>query len=149
MYKELIPAIERAKVTALNPWDEGDNVRGRIANAKRIDKLATRRAAWVNVIDMLGEANALSIRRADGMVAVLDGVDVDSGTAAEIGYAACLGKWIVGYRNDFRRTGEDETSRVNLQVEYFILKSGGLIVQTLSELEVELRKRSLKTRHKR
>jgi nucleoside 2-deoxyribosyltransferase len=96
------------------------------------------------VIDLLGENNAQDIRKADGVVAVLDGVDVDSGTAAEIGYATALGKWVIGYRSDFRRTGEDETSEVNLQVEFFIRKSGGVIVHTLPELENELKKRCTK-----
>ena len=73
------------------------------------------------------------------MVAILDGVDVDSGTAAETGYAAALGKWIIGYRGDLRRTGEDETAVVNLQVDYFIHKNDGVLVHTLSDLEKELR----------
>lgn len=57
-----------------------------------------------------------------GVVAVLDGVDLDSGTTAEIGYATGPGKWVIGYRCDFRRTGEDVASQVNLRVEFFIVK---------------------------
>src|SRR4030095_14231926 len=40
----------------------------------------------------IGANNRAAIDRADGVVAVLDGVDVDSGTAAEIGYAFARGK---------------------------------------------------------
>lgn len=36
------------------------------------------------------------------MLAILDGQDVDSGTAAEIGYAFARRKPIVGYRGDLR-----------------------------------------------
>ncbi len=72
------------------------------------------------------------------MIAVLDGVDVDSGTAAEIGYAFGIGKLIVGYRGDFRLSADNEGSTVNLQVEYFIRKSGGSIVTRLEDLALAL-----------
>ena len=67
-------------------------------------------------------------------VAVLDGTDVDSGTAAEIGYAFARGKLIVGYRGDFRLSADNEGSTVNLQVEYFIRASGGTIVERYEDL---------------
>jgi len=51
---------------------------------------------------------------------VLDGTDVDSGTAAEIGYAAALGTPVVGLRTDLRVTGDNAATTVNLQVEYFL-----------------------------
>jgi nucleoside 2-deoxyribosyltransferase len=82
----------------------------------------------------IGRDNAKDIDASDGVVASLDGPDVDSGTAAEIGYAAARGKWIIGYRGDFRRTGESPHVVVNLQVEYFIRQSGGEIVTNLGEL---------------
>ena len=74
------------------------------------------------------------IDSSDGILAVLDGTDVDSGTASEIGYAFALGKRILGYRGDFRLTGDNPGSTVNLQVEYFIRKSGGRIVRSVDEL---------------
>ena len=61
------------------------------------------------------------------VLAVLDGTDVDSGTAAEIGYAFAKGRPILGYRGDFRLSADNEGSTVNLQVEYFITASGGTI----------------------
>ena len=73
--------------------------------------------------------------RADGVVAMLDGADVDSGTAAEIGYAFARGKLIVGYRGDFRLSADNEGGMVNLQVEYFIRESGGTIVKRYEDLE--------------
>jgi hypothetical protein len=62
---------------------------------------------------------------------VLDGVDVDSGTAAEIGSGFAKGKKIIGYRGDFSLSADNEGSIVNLQVEYFIEASGGAIVTRL------------------
>jgi nucleoside 2-deoxyribosyltransferase len=43
---------------------------------------------------------------ADGLVAIMDGPDPDSGTSWEVGYAFGLKKWIVLVRTDIRaRTG--------------------------------------------
>jgi nucleoside 2-deoxyribosyltransferase len=142
MYAELIPTIQRHNIIALNPWDTKSDVARKLTAVKKLDSIHARRLAWVSIIDRMGKDNAEAIGRADGVVAVLDGVDVDSGTAAEIGYAAALGKWVIGYRGDFRRTGEDATAEVNLQVEYFIRKNGGAIVHTLRGLGAELKKRS-------
>ena len=80
-----------------------------------------------------------SIRNADGVVAILDGVDVDSGTAAEVGYAYALGKRIYGLRTDFRLAGDNAGSIVNLQVQYFIEASGGSVQTTVEGLLNELR----------
>jgi nucleoside 2-deoxyribosyltransferase len=87
----------------------------------------------------MGGANRAAIDAAWGVVAVLDGTDVDSGTAAEIGYAFARGKLIVGYRGDFRLSADNEGSVVNLQVEYFIRESGGTIVDRYQDLESTLR----------
>jgi len=145
MKNELIPSIKGTGVTVINPWDADSEVNRKIEEAKSINDLNKRRAAWREIIQLLGRANAKSIEQSDGVVAVLDGVDVDSGTAAEIGYATAVGKWVIGYRGDFRRTGEDVASEVNLQVEYFIYKSGGSVVHNLPDLVRELRGK-IKTR---
>jgi len=65
---------------------------------------------------------------------VLDGSDVDSGTAAEIGYAFAQKKKIFGYRSDFRLAADNEGAMVNLQVEYFICASGGDLFTQVSQL---------------
>jgi len=70
---------------------------------------------------------------------VLDGPDVDSGTAAEIGYAFARGKLIVGYRGDSRVSADNEGGVVNLQVEFFIRASGGTIVDRYEDLRSGLR----------
>jgi len=78
--------------------------------------------------------NSQAIEACDAVVAVLDGPDVDSGTAAEIGYAHARGKMIIGYRGDFRLAADNIGSTVNLQVEYFIKASGGAIASSLADL---------------
>jgi len=65
-------------------------------------------------------------------------VDVDSGTAAEIGYAYALGKRCYGLRTDFRLAGDNPGSIVNLQVQYFIEASGGSVQTTIEGLLGEL-----------
>jgi nucleoside 2-deoxyribosyltransferase len=65
---------------------------------------------------------------------------VDSGTAAEIGYAFARGIPIVGYRGDLRLGGDNDGAIVNLQVEYFVRASGGTIVTRLPEITGALRR---------
>ncbi|MDP3106137.1 MAG: nucleoside 2-deoxyribosyltransferase [Candidatus Methanoperedens sp.] len=59
--------------------------------------------------------NEAAIEKSDIIVAVIDGADVDSGTAWEIGYAYARGKPILGLRTDFRTLGIEGT--VNLMIE--------------------------------
>ena len=60
----------------------------------------------------------IGVDSSDIVVAVLDGVDVDSGTAWEIGYAYAKEKPIIGLRTDFRTLSE---GIVNLMVEMSIV----------------------------
>jgi nucleoside 2-deoxyribosyltransferase len=86
----------------------------------------------------IGERNADAIRETDILIAVLDGADVDSGVAAEVGFACALGRKVIGYRGDLRLSGESVEDIVNLQVAHFIRTSGGTIVRSLAELRAAL-----------
>ncbi len=79
-----------------------------------------------------GELNTKKLNQADAVLAVLDGSDVDSGTAAEIGYAASRSIPVVGIRLDTRTSGDNAGAMVNLQVEYFIELSKGACVAAKS-----------------
>jgi nucleoside 2-deoxyribosyltransferase len=81
----------------------------------------------------IGRRNAEAIRRSSLLAAFLDGQEPDSGTAAEVGFAAGLGLRCFGLRSDLRQSGEPGVS-VNLQIESFIVQSGGVVVSTLDEL---------------
>src|SRR5690349_3866788 len=72
-------------VEVVNPWDPS-GLEEDIKRAPLIENRDERLALWRTINDALGRANADNIRACDGVVAVLDGVDVDSGTAAEIGF---------------------------------------------------------------
>jgi nucleoside 2-deoxyribosyltransferase len=80
----------------------------------------------------IGARNRRLLAEADAVLAVLDGPDVDSGTAAEIGWAAAHKTPIVGLRTDFR-LADHEAAIVNLQVEDFVLASGGHLVTALDD----------------
>lgn len=122
-YQQMIPALQEAGFELLDPWALNDTPQLQAALAQTDLNLQRQQLAALN--PDIGRINAEAIDRCDWVVANLDGVDVDSGTAAEIGYAFAKGKRIYGYRGDFRYSCDNLGSTVNLQVEYFIRASGG------------------------
>ncbi len=128
----LVPLLRGLGHEVLDPW--------RLTDTAKIEAVAAmpygveKRDAWRRLNAEIGRNNKDAIDHADAVLAVLDGVDVDSGTAAEIGYACARGKPILGYRGDFRLAAENEGGRVNLQVEFFIRDSGGDIVPRIDDL---------------
>jgi len=81
----------------------------------------------------IGRRNAEAIRSCTLLAAHLDGQELDAGTAAEVGFAAALGLRCFGLRTDLRENGEPGVS-VNLQVEHFIVASGGSLCASLDAL---------------
>ena len=132
LYDRLIPALTEAGVEVVDPWTLADPAV--VKGAHDLPAGARKQLAWRALNAVIARTNVEAIDGCDLIVAVLDGVDVDSGTAAEIGYAYARGKRILGYRGDFRLAGDNEGATVNLQVEYFIDASGGEIVRTLDAL---------------
>jgi nucleoside 2-deoxyribosyltransferase len=130
--QRLLPALRRARYTVLDPWSS--EAGARIESERRRPYSRERRGVLALANAAAARANQEAIDRADAVVAVLDGPDVDSGTAAEIGYAFGRGKPIVGYRGDFRLAGDNEGAVVNLQVEYFVRASGGTVVARLADV---------------
>jgi nucleoside 2-deoxyribosyltransferase len=124
-----IPLLRGAGFEVLNPWELPH------------DLAAVYRSAATETPERLADANRETGARnnrliddARAVVAVLDGSDVDSGTAAEIGYAAGKAKPVpvIGLRLDTRPSGDNRGATVNLQVEYFIELSGGVIIDAAS-----------------
>lgn len=132
----LVPFVRGLGYDVLDPWALTDPQR--IAAVQAMPDGPQRRDAWRSLNREIGAGNRAAIDEARAVVAVLDGVDVDSGTAAEIGYAFARGKLIVGYRGDFRLSADNEGGAVNLQVEYFIRESGGTIVTRYEDLASSL-----------
>lgn len=142
--QRLLPLLVRLGHEVLDPWV--------LTEQRLIDEVLSmpygmdRRNAWRDINKIIGENNRRAIDACDMVLAVLDGVDVDSGTASEIGYAFAGGKPVLGYRGDFRLSADNEGAVVNLQVEYFIRKSGGDVVFKLAEIPAAL-DRIISARH--
>jgi nucleoside 2-deoxyribosyltransferase len=90
--------------------------------------------------EIFGE-DLTGLKNADMVVAVLDGSDIDSGTAFEIGVASTLGKYIIGIKTDFRamaypNRADPLEAEMNLMVRYSINR----LCRNLKELEEELLK---------
>ena len=132
----LLPFVRGLGYDVSDPWALTDP--RKIQAVEAMPYGAERREAWRRLNREMGAANRAAIDGAQGVVAVLDGTDVDSGTAAEIGYAFARGKLIVGYRGDVRLSADNEGGIVNLQVEYFIRESGGTIVTRHQDLASSL-----------
>ena len=128
---ELEQVLVGTGIDVINPWKSDFGAAFQRANA--IADYAERVAALARVNTEVARKNEESIRAADVVFAVLDGVDVDSGTASEMGFAYALGKRIHGLRTDTRLIGDNAGSVVNLQVQYWIEASGGKLVRTLAD----------------
>ncbi len=117
MKEKLVPLLRDIGLDVLNPWEQ--DVGKQIRTANTIADHKSRVSALKSINQTVAKHNQDMIDESDIMVAVLDGVDVDSGTAAEIGYAYAKGKPVYGYRGDFRLSCDNIGCKVNLQVEYF------------------------------
>lgn len=98
--------IKRAGFDVFLPQEDSNNVYGK--NRQKV----------------IFKKNLEAIDSSDVVVAVLDGCDVDSGTAWEIGYALAKGKTILGLRTDFRTLGIE--GKVNLMIERSLILCTGI-----------------------
>lgn len=81
------------------------------------------------------EADIKALKESDVVVAVLDGMDVDCGVAFEIGYAAALGKPIVGLKTDHRTFSLIENINLILEVPMKgIFKSVEEVIEALKSI---------------
>jgi len=132
MYRKLIPEIKRAGFEVIDPW--------KLTNQEYIDEIlalpldAGKPTCLKNMNRIIGSNNEKGIDRCHGIFAVLDGIDVDSGVASEIGVGYGRNKPILGYRSDFRLASENIGGKVNLQVEYWIMHRGGEIISSVSDI---------------
>ncbi|UED78539.1 nucleoside 2-deoxyribosyltransferase [Lysinibacillus sp. CD3-6] len=60
----------------------------------------------------IAEADLAMLQKSDVLVAVLDGVEIDSGVAAEIGAFAMLNRPIVGVFTDVRQQGRENMMKI-------------------------------------
>ena len=86
------------------------------------------------------ETDKALLLECDVIVALLDGTQVDDGTAWEIGFAHAMGKSVFGIRTDFRNGGECPGTPVNPMIAGCV----ECIAKNIEELVQELRKFQLK-----
>ncbi len=78
------------------------------------------------------ENDKRGVDECDVVVASLNGVITDDGTAWELGYAYATGKYLIGLHTDWRNRFEDQV--VNLMLECSLHK----LVRSLDELQAAL-----------
>lgn len=125
MHNVLYPLIDKSGYDILDPWISSGLDIKEILSARPSD---LRNSLLRDIDFKIASINLSLIGQSDAIVAVLDGTDVDSGVASEIGYGSAMGLPIVGYRGDTRLSSDNSGTLINLQVEYCILRSKGLIV---------------------
>jgi len=102
----------------------------------------------------IAEADLNSLQNSDILIAVIDGVEIDSGVAAEIGAFSMLKRPIIALFSDVRQLGRDNRKKIDALVadgveNQFIyrnlfvvglIKQNGIIVQTLEEVAEEVKR---------
>jgi nucleoside 2-deoxyribosyltransferase len=127
--KILIPMVSQY-ISVLDPWKV--NVDHILSAPKE-----QQPELWLN----LGDYHFRTIaHRAKILIAGLDQEPPDSGTVAEVVWAAAHKIPVIGYRSDFRTAGEDGLP-YNLMIGAAIRRSGGIAVASVAELEQELEAR--------
>lgn len=128
--------LESLGFEIFDPW-ESKQFAPRIDDACRCNNFFERVALFRQIASEIGGCNEAGIRGADTVFAVLDGAEVDSGTAGEIGFASAAGIKCYGLRTDLRDCGDFVGIPINLQVLYFIERTGGRLFRSIAEIEID------------
>ena len=102
----------------------------------------------------IAQADLEMLQKSDVLVAVLDGVEIDSGVAAEIGAFAMLNRPIIGVFTDVRQQGRDNMQKIEALVRDGIenqfvyrnlfvvglIKRNGIITSSIEEAVKAIRK---------
>lgn len=126
----VVPKVREAGLVPKDPWADESAIAIVMASmAFGPERRTALRAA--NLAQ--GRYDLRLIDESEAILASLDGPDVDSGTALEIGYGFAKGLLIVGLRTDIRICSDNEGSVVNLMIETCVTDSGGIITRSLDE----------------
>lgn len=101
----------------------------------------------------IARADLEGLKVSDVLIAVIDGVEIDSGVAAEIGAFAMLNRPIVALFSDVRQLGRTNTKKIDALIadgteNQFIyrnlfvvglIKENGVIVSSVDELVAEVK----------
>lgn len=135
-YLEKIKArLTSQGLAVFDPWEQTQSAPD-IAQAFTIERYPERVSAFRRISSEIGKRNEDGIRNADMLFAVLDGTEIDSGTASEVGFASALGKRCYGLRTDMRDSGDFLGVPVNLQVLHFIERTGGKLFRCIDDVNL-------------
>lgn len=101
----------------------------------------------------IAEADLASLQVSDVLIAVIDGIEIDSGVAAEIGAFSALNRPIIALFSDVRQMGRTNTKKIEALIEdgtenQFIyrnlfvvglIKRNGKIVSTMDEVVEQIK----------
>lgn len=102
---------------------------------------------------LIANADIDALKKSDFLVAVIDGVEIDSGVAAEIGAFSMLNRPIYALYTDTRQQGRENTKKIDALIadgtenqfmyrNLFVIgliKQNGVIVSSIEELGKALR----------
>lgn len=126
----LVPKVLAAGLVPKDPWAN----QSAIVDVLESMPFGPERRDALRIANLeQGRYDLTLIEESQAILAVLDGQDVDSGTALEIGYGFARGLLIVGLRTDIRRCSDNEGSEVNLMIETCIEDSGGIFTTSVDE----------------
>lgn len=114
------------------------------------------KAAYADSLAIAG-ADMKALKESDFLVAVIDGVEIDAGVAAEIGAFSMLDRPIFGLYTDTRQQGRDNTQKIDALVadgtenqfmyrNLFVvglIKQNGMIVNSVGQLGEALKNMKL------
>lgn len=124
----LVPKVAAAGLMPIDPWADQSAITGVIDAME----FGPERRAALQVANLAqGHYNLNLIMQAEAILASLDGPDVDSGTAVEIGFGFAKRLLIVGLRTDIRRSGDNEGNTVNTMIETCVAESHGILTDSL------------------
>jgi nucleoside 2-deoxyribosyltransferase len=75
-----------------------------------------------------------NLKKCHVVVAILDGPQVDDGTAFEVGHAIASGTPVVGLRTDFRRVGEHGAD-INMMLKESVVRMCSTISEVIAALK--------------
>jgi nucleoside 2-deoxyribosyltransferase len=126
----VLPAVVAAGLVPKDPWADQTAITDVMGS---MEFGLERRAALQQANLIQGRRDLQLIDESEAILASLDGADVDSGTALEIGYGYAKGLLVIGLRTDIRISSDNEGSVVNLMVETCAVDSGGFVTSSLDE----------------
>lgn len=141
LVNELVAKEVRAAIPGVNLYVPQENV------------AINDKAAYADSL-LIASADITALKESDFLVAIIDGVEIDAGVAAEIGAFSMLDRPIFALYTDTRQQGRDNTKKLDALIadatenqfmyrNLFVIgliKQNGVIVNSIEQLSEALKK---------